>query len=93
MTYTPFDFDDEFGQNQSESEPYDTYMTVRGLLATHFGTEHGDEIYELLLRTAKASTDNIDAETVPGILFTDEGGEFVGFEKDAVDPFTQECDD
>ena len=66
---------------------YDVYMTVRGLLHTHFGVEHGDEIYSLLVRTAEESAENIDAPTVPGILFTPDGGEFVGFEKDAADSF------
>lgn len=90
MTYIPFDFDDDLGANESNSEPYDTYMTVRGLLCTHFGVEHGDEIYELLLRTARASAESIEANTVPGILFSEEGGEFVGFADDAVDPPVQE---
>lgn len=88
MTYSPFDdFDDELNRSQSESQPYDVYMTVRGLLCTHFGAEHGDEIYSLLVRTAEESAENIDAPTVPGILFTPDGGEFVGFEKGAAENF------
>ncbi len=63
---------------QSESFPFDVYLTVRGLLSTHYGLEHGGEIYDLLLRTAKLSS--VEGFK-PGILFTDEGGEFVGLEE------------
>jgi hypothetical protein len=84
--FADFDDDDELEfEGSSDSREYDEYMTVRGLLSTHFGKEHGDEIYELLLRTAQKTADNIHSTpTEPGILFTDEGGEFVGFEKDAL---------
>lgn len=82
------DFDDdselEF-EGSSQSSEYDQYLTVRGLLCTHFGKEHGDEIYELLRRTAEeASAGILDLPTQPGILFDADGGEFVGFEADAV---------
>lgn len=87
MTPSPFaDFNDddelEF-EGSSNSFEYDQYMTVRGLLCTHFGKEHGDEIYALLYRTAKETSESIhSAPTVPGLLFNDDGGEFVGFEQD-----------
>ena len=67
----------------SESEPYDAYLTVLGLLQTHYGPEQGADIYNLLHSAAKTTAAVIeDVPTCPGILFTGEGGEFVGFEQD-----------
>jgi hypothetical protein len=89
MTHSYFaDFDDdnelEF-EGSSQSFEYDQYLTVRGLLCTHFGKEHGEEIYELLLQTAQeASAAVIGVPTKPGILFDADGGEFVGFETEPV---------
>ena len=89
MTPSHFaDFNDdnelEF-EGSSNSFEYDQYMTVRGLLCTHFGKEHGEEIYELLSRTAQEAANNIEtALTSPGILFNADGGEFVGFENDSL---------
>jgi hypothetical protein len=69
---------------ESISFPYDKYLTVRGVLCTHYGLEHGAEIYDLLLRSAKEAAEEAEIATgqtaVPGILFDDEGGEFVGIE-------------
>lgn len=73
--------DDEL-RLESESFPYDNYLTVRGLLRTHYGLEHGDEIYELLLRTAKDASVASGNATLPGILFSEDGGEFVGLKSD-----------
>lgn len=90
MTPSHFaDFNDdnelEF-EGSSNSFEYDQYLTVHGLLCTHFGKEHGDEIYELLQRTAQETADSIhSAPTVPGILFNEDGGEFIGFEQDAIE--------
>lgn len=67
--------DDDVGF-QSVSYPFDMYLTVRGLLRTHYGVEHGEEIYELLRRTAVSSSGGYS----PGIVFNDEGGEFVGIQ-------------
>lgn len=61
----------------SESFPFDPYLTVKGLLQTHYGLEHGEEIYELLIRTASGAAG--DGQT-PGIVFDEDGGEFVGVE-------------
>lgn len=67
---------EEEGGFESVSYPFDGYLTVRGLLRTHYGVEHGDEIYDLLLRTAE--TVGSGEGLKPGILFDEEGGEFVG---------------
>ena len=40
---------------ESVSFPYDRYLTVLGLLKTHYGVEHGEEIYELLRRSAQTA--------------------------------------
>lgn len=61
---------------ESVSFPFDPYLNVRGLLSTHYGLEHGAEIYELLKRTAEAA----GGDLTPGIVFNDDGGEFVGIE-------------
>ena len=67
---------------ESESAPYDPYLTVLGLLKTHYGLEHGEEIYQLLFRTARFAAEASGEGLKPGILFGDEGGEFVGFSDD-----------
>lgn len=63
---------------ESVSFPYDPYLTVKGLLKTHYGLEHGEEIYELLRRTARGAADSTERDVRPGIVFNEEGGEFVG---------------
>lgn len=80
MTNADFaDFDD-YAPTADGLEPYEAYLTVRGLLCVRFGKEHGDEIYSLLRRAARSAADDIPAKTTPGIIFNEEGGEFVGFE-------------
>lgn len=73
------DFDD-YEPMTENIEPYEAYLSVRGLLCVRFGKEHGDEIYSLLYKAAENSAAEIDAPIVPGIIFNAEGGEFVGFE-------------
>lgn len=63
---------------ESESFPFDPYLTVRGLLQTHYGLEHGEEIYELLRRSASSASESVGDGSSPGILFDEDGGEFVG---------------
>jgi hypothetical protein len=80
MTNADFaDFDD-YEPTTEGLEPYEAYLSVRGLLCLRFGKEHGDEVYALLQRAAQGAADEIDAPTTPGIIFNDDGGEFVGFE-------------
>jgi hypothetical protein len=87
MTPSDFaDFDDDlFQEFDSGSEPYEQYLNVRGLLCTRYGKEMGNEIYALLLKHATEASEHAPAQAEPGILFTEDGGEFVGFEsaKDA----------
>lgn len=65
---------------ESESFPFDNYLNVRGLLRTHYGLEHGDEVYELLRRTATKAAEQAGGGFLPGIIFDEDGGEFVGVE-------------
>lgn len=67
--------DDDIGL-ESVSFPFDPYLNVRGLLRTHYGLEHGTEIYDLLKRTAEQVAEDMS----PGIVFDEDGGEFVGVE-------------
>lgn len=69
------DDEEDFGF-ESVSFPFDSYLTVLGLLKTHYGAEHGEEIYGLLKRTAESSSGG----HLPGIIFDVDGGAFVGIE-------------
>jgi hypothetical protein len=71
--------DDDLGL-ESVSFPFDGYLTVLGLLKTHYGAEHGEEIYELLRRSAQAAALEAEVPCSPAIVFNDDGGDFVGIE-------------
>lgn len=62
---------------ESISYPFDKYLTVKGLLCTHYGLEHGEEIYELLKRSAQEIANMTNSQ--PGIILTNDG-EFIGLE-------------
>lgn len=79
-----FDFggfiDDENPYEEDNvEEGYEEYLTVEALLCIKFGDKRGAAIYKLLkkyaTRAAKAAGDGGD----PGLLFNDDGGEFVSF--------------
>jgi hypothetical protein len=74
-----YDDDDDI-EFESESFPFDKYLTVKGLLCTHYGIEHGEEIYELLFRTAKEASEDAGDGLQSGIMFNEDGGEFVGLQ-------------
>lgn len=71
--------DDDLGL-ESVSFPFDRYLTVLGLLKTHYGVEHGEEIYDLLRRSAQTVADEAEVPCSPGIIFNADGGEFVALE-------------
>lgn len=52
-------------------------MSVRAVLGFKFGERRGSMIYRLLERLAKRAAKSNGGD--PGLLFTDEGGEFVSF--------------
>jgi len=66
--------------NVSEDGPdvgYEEYLTVESLLQLKFGQRRGTRIYKLLMRFGrKAAQQNGGA---PGLLLTEDGGEFVSF--------------
>lgn len=81
MLPTNFDFggfvnDDDDNDSIGDANATDA-MSVRAVLGFKFGERRGDMIYRLLERLAKkAATSN---GGMPGLLFTEEGGEFVSF--------------
>lgn len=79
MTTKNFDFD-----SQDFDEPVDPlpeavekHTTVKGLLMLKFGQIKGRAIYRELARIAQKAAD--EAGGVPGLIFNDDGGEFVSF--------------
>jgi hypothetical protein len=81
MTARPFDFDgsiDDDNVNDDESDVgYEEYLTVEALLQLKFGERRGTRIYTLLMRFGnRAAQQNGGA---PGLLLTEDGGEFVSF--------------
>jgi len=88
MTNMNFDFggyiDDE---NVNEDEPdtgYEEYLTVEALLQLKFGERRGSKIYKLLMRFGQKAAEENGGE--PGLLFTEDGGEFVSFHNRNPDP-------
>lgn len=76
------DIDDENRPGHESAEQlysFEDYLTVRALLGMHFGERVGDDIYNLMQRVSK----KIAAEMggMPGIIFNDDGGEFVSFDE------------
>lgn len=74
----PHDFlDDVYDDDGFEEQPYDEYLTVAAFLEMHFGKQTGKEVYKALLRRAQQSAAEVGG--CPGLIFNDEGGEFVSF--------------
>jgi len=74
-----FDFD-----STDSGEPVDPlpeavekHTTVKGLLMLKFGRVRGTAIYRELARIAQKAAN--EAGGVPGLIFNDDGGEFVSF--------------
>lgn len=83
---TIFSFSDYNSEFNGESQPYDDYLTVKAFLEMHFGKNTGREIYKQLENRARKSA--AEAGGLPGLIFNDEGGEFVSFSEDgATDEF------
>ena len=75
MTARPFDCD---GSIDDEADVgYEEYLTVEALLQLKFGDRLGTRIYKLLMRFGnRVAQQNGGA---PGLLLTEDGGEFVSF--------------
>lgn len=76
------DIDDENRPGHESSEQlysFEDYLTVRALLGMHFGERIGDDIYNLMQRVSKKIASEMGG--TPGIIFNDDGGEFVSFDE------------
>lgn len=62
------------------------HVTVEGLLVLKFGKIKGRAIYRALAKVADQAVQ--EAGGLPGILFNDAGGEFVGFHPNEYDTDT-----
>jgi hypothetical protein len=81
MLPSNFDFggfvnDDHDNDSDNELNATDA-MSVRAVLGFKFGERRGDMIYKMLERLAKKAANSNGG--LPGLLFTEEGGEFVSF--------------
>lgn len=83
-----FDFggfiDDENVNEDAADVGYEEYLTVEALLQLKFGERRGSKIYKLLMRFGKKAAEQNGGE--PGLLFTEDGGEFVSFHNRNPDP-------
>jgi hypothetical protein len=77
---TVFSFSDYNDEHEEDELPYDDYLTVKAFLEMHFGKETGGAVYAQLERMARKQTKSVGG--FPGIVFNDDGGEFVSFEMD-----------
>lgn len=76
------DIDDENRPGHESAEQlysFEDYLTVRALLGMHFGERVGDDIYNLMHRVSKKISKEMGG--TPGIIFNDDGGEFVSFDE------------
>lgn len=79
-----FDFggfiDDENPYEEDNvEEGYEEYLTVEALLCIKFGDKRGSAIYKLLKKYAQRAAEAAGDGGDPGVLFDDDGGEFVSF--------------
>jgi hypothetical protein len=77
---TTFSFSDYNDENEEEELPYDEYLTVKAFLEMHFGTDTGLAVYRQLKRMAEKAAGDVGG--LPGLIFNDDGGEFVSFSAD-----------
>jgi len=76
------DIDDQNRPGHESAEQlysFEDYLTVRALLGMHFGERIGDDIYNLMQRVSKKIASEMGG--TPGIIFNDDGGEFVSFDE------------
>lgn len=81
MTFAEFSGSDE-DEFADTDEEYSNYLTVEAYLEMHFG-EKGKQVYRRLRRIAQKTTAEVGGTA--GIIFNDEGGEFVSFDEDEED--------
>lgn len=75
-------FEDEFLRDEADSgtAPASLSFTVLGWLEVEFGPRRGKDIYERLRQTAEAACVYQGLGGKPGILFNNDGGEFVSLD-------------
>jgi hypothetical protein len=70
-------------EDDNEEEGYEEYLTVEALLCVKFGDRRGARIYKLLKKYATRAAQALDGGE-PGLIFNDDGGEFVSFMDNAI---------
>lgn len=75
-------FEGEFlhAESASNPPPAASVLTVLGWLQMLYGFHEGKTAYTALMDAAKAAADYDGLGGVPGILFNDDGGEFVSLD-------------
>ena len=86
MYNSNFDFggfihDENVDDDEHDEEGYEEYLTVEALLCLKFGDRRGAAIYKLLKKYATRAAEELDGGE-PGLLFNEDGGEFVSFTDD-----------
>ena len=66
-------------EEENVEEGYEEYLTVEALLCIKFGDRRGAAIYRLLKKYATRAAQEAGDGGEPGLLFNDDGGEFVSF--------------
>ena len=79
-----FDFgnfinDENPHEEENAEEGYEEYLTVEALLCLKFGDRRGAAVYKLLRKYATRASKEAGGGGEPGLLFNDDGGEFVNF--------------
>jgi hypothetical protein len=85
MENSNFDFGgfiDDDNLHEEEDCGFEEYLTVHALLCLKYGDKRGNSIYQLLAKFAKRAAAEAGGGD-PGLLFTDDGGEFVSFHDNA----------
>lgn len=75
-------FENEFLHDESVENPPPpaSILTVLGWFQMLYGFQEGQAMYTALMNTAKAAAVYDDLGGRPGILFNDDGGEFVSLD-------------
>jgi hypothetical protein len=87
MENSNFDFGgfiDDDNLHEEEDCGFEDYLSVHGLLCLKYGDKRGNAIYQLLAKFAKKAAAESGGD--PGLLFNDDGGEFVSFHDNARAP-------
>lgn len=79
-------FEDEFLREEADTvtPPHSAIFTVKGWLQLALGTQLGQDLYVRLNEAAQAAAAFNGLDGKPGIVFDDQGGEFVSL-ADVVD--------